>query len=248
MQVLHFAKYMNIILLEPSDFSTLPTRVTLTDRRFEHIRNIHRAQRGDTLRVGVLNGQLGSGIIERMDDSSVQLSIQLETTPPPPSEIELVLALPRPRVFNRILIAACTLGIKKLHFIHSKRVEKSFWSSPVLSDANIKSQLIVGLEQARDTVLPNVFFHKRFKPFVEDVFPQLIQESTTAYIAHPAKGPACPSAPPTPLSLVLGPEGGFIDYEVEKFIEAGCQPIHFGKRILRVETALAAIIGRLTRL
>ncbi|MED5499689.1 MAG: 16S rRNA (uracil(1498)-N(3))-methyltransferase, partial [Pseudomonadota bacterium] len=37
----------------------------------------------------------------------------------------------------------------------------------------------------------------------------------------------------------------FVDYEVEKFLELGFEGIHLGERILRVETAVTALLSRL---
>ena len=44
---------------------------------------------------------------------------------------------------------------------------------------------------------------------------------------------------------VVGPEGGFTDYEVEKLHDQDCQPVHLGPRILRVETAIPALLSKL---
>jgi 16S rRNA (uracil1498-N3)-methyltransferase len=42
------------------------------------------------------------------------------------------------------------------------------------------------------------------------------------------------------ISVAIGPEGGFTDQEVEGLLQLGWQPVHLGKRILRVEIAAIA--------
>jgi RsmE family RNA methyltransferase len=136
------------------------------------------------------------------------------------------------------------MGVQRLVLMNSYRVEKSFWDSPWLAEDAIREQLLLGLEQAKDTVLPEVILAPRFKPFVEDTLPALCQ-NTRCLLAHPIAPQPCPIALNQPLTLAIGPEGGFISYEVEKLAEAGFEPVHLGVRILRVETAVAVLIGRL---
>ncbi len=40
-------------------------------------------------------------------------------------------------------------------------------------------------------------------------------------------------------------EGGFIPYEVDLLTKNGCQAYHLGNRILRTETAISYLLGRL---
>jgi RsmE family RNA methyltransferase len=103
---------------------------------------------------------------------------------------------------------------------------------------------VQGLEQSRDTVLPEVHCHRRFKPFVEDEFSGMIA-GCRGLLAHPGDYPACPREAGGPTLLVIGPEGGFIPYEVEKLADAGCEIVSLGPRILRVENAVTASLGRL---
>jgi len=43
----------------------------------------------------------------------------------------------------------------------------------------------------------------------------------------------------------MGPEGGFIDIEVETLEQAGFTTVNFGSRIMRLETAIPFIVGKL---
>ena len=234
---------MNLLLLEEQDFLS-PQRVRLTGRRLQHMRDVHQVTLGDCLRVGLVGGLMGEGLVRELDNRHAELDIQLDQPPPAKLPLTLLLAMPRPKMFRRILQHCATLGVADIVLLNSYRVEKSFWQTPFLQPEIIRENLLLGLEQARDTLLPSVRIEKRFKPFVEDHLPELIGDSM-GLVAHPGDYPPCPRAVTEPVTLAVGPEGGWIPYEVEKLIEAGLQPIQLGERILRVETAVTALIARL---
>jgi RsmE family RNA methyltransferase len=234
---------VNLLLLEAADF-VAADRVVLRDRRLTHLHEVHRAEAGESLRVGLLGGQMGQGQLLRLDATEAELKIELQQTPPDKLPVTLLLALPRPKMLRRVLQTVASMGVPKLVLLNSYRVEKSFWQTPFLEPQAIREQLLLGLEQARDTVLPEVIIEKRFKPFVEDRLPQLVA-GTRGLVGHPGDYPTCPRALSEPVTLAIGPEGGWIPYEVEKLTEAGLQPVQLGDRILRVETAVSALLARL---
>lgn len=236
---------MNLILLYPGEL-TESASVVLMDRRFVHIRDVHRAQPGDTLRVGVVGGVIGQAKVVHLSDQCVELALDLSAArqPPAPLPVILVLALPRPKMFKRILQAVASLGVKEIWLIHSYRVDKSYWSSPLLSESMIEAQLLLGLEQAGDTLMPRVEIRKRFKPFVEDELPGLLLDRQ-GWVAHPYEAEPCPTPSTEPKLVAVGPEGGFIPYEVGKLHEAGLCSLSLGSRILRVETAVPVLLSRL---
>jgi RsmE family RNA methyltransferase len=123
-------------------------------------------------------------------------------------------------------------------------VEKAYWDSPRLSQDNLRLQCVLGLEQAGSTTLPAIRLHKLFTPFVRE---KLAQELTgkLPLLAHPEATAEAPRCVTGNVVLAIGPEGGFIDREVETFREIGFQEVSLGRRILRVETALAFLMGRL---
>ncbi len=234
---------MNLLLLRESDFVDSHT-VTLYGRRHTHMRDVQRVALGAELKAGIINGNTGSAKVVATTEESTSLQVTLTETPPKALPLTLIVALPRPKMLKRILQTVSTMGVKELIFINSYRVEKSFWQTPFLETQKIEEQLILGLEQGVDTRMPRVSLEKRFKPFVEDQLPGLCQHKR-ALVAHPKNAASCPAPTCENSVLVIGPEGGFIDYEIEKLNQAGCQTIHLGPRILRVETAVPVLLSRL---
>ncbi|MHA6197771.1 16S rRNA (uracil(1498)-N(3))-methyltransferase [Pseudomonas wadenswilerensis] len=234
---------MNLLLLEEADFIAAD-RAVLSDRRFTHMQEIHRVAVGDSLRVGRLGGLMGQARVERLEGHEAELSLSFDQPPPAKLPLTLVLALPRPKMLRRVFQTVATMGVAKLVLVNSYRVEKSFWQTPFLDPEAIRENLILGLEQARDTVLPEVIIEKRFKPFVEDRLPAIV-EGTLGLVGHPGNHPPCPRGVSEPVTLAIGPEGGWIPYEIDLLGKAGLAPVQLGERILRVETAVTALLARL---
>lgn len=235
---------MNLLLLHPQDFIARH-HVRITGRRLAHMQSVHRAQPGQTLRAGILDGAVGRARLESLETDAAELVFTPDGDPPAALPLTLVLALPRPKMLRRILQSATAQGVKTIYLLNSYRVEKSFWQTPFLEPDAIREQLLLGLEQAGDTVLPQVELRQRFKPFVEDELPA-IAAAGRALVAHPGDHPPCPVALDQRCTLAVGPEGGWIPYEVELMRRAaGFEAVALGARILRVETAVTALLARL---
>jgi RsmE family RNA methyltransferase len=235
---------MNLLLFSQQD-RLEGQRIRLADHRLQHLHSVIKAEQGDSLRVGEINGRMGQGELVRISPEEAIVEVNLDQEPPPKLPLTLVLALPRPKMLRRILRMVAEMGVAEIHLINSYRVEKSYWQTPVLDDAVVEDYFLQGLSQARDTILPTLELHKRFKPFVEDELP-LLAKGRRCLVAHPGDHPRCPAASTTPTLLAIGPEGGFIPYEVEMLQTAGCEAISLGPRILRVENAVSSLIARMS--
>ena len=242
---------MNLILLSPHEIRD--QRAVLTDRRAQHIRKVLRCTIGDRVRVGVVNGSLGTGLITRLDHDGVELAITLTNPPLPPSPTDLILAIPRPIMLKRVLAQAASMGVARIFLVNANRVEKSFFNATLVQERAFAEPLRLGLEQAMDTKLPEVSVHPRFRPFVEDILPPLLARDKPArLLAHPGDHPNLAASCDLPLDgpaiLAIGPEGGWVDFEVEQFIAQGFRPFTLGPRILRVDTAVPALLAQLSLL
>jgi RsmE family RNA methyltransferase len=236
---------VNTLLFEPGEGAADGGRARLrNDRRVEHVRRVHRAAVGDVLRVGVVGGKLGTGTVVRLDDDGLELDVTLDRDPPPPLPLVLVLALPRPKVLRRVLQTVAALGVKRVCLVATWRVEKSYWETPWLAPAAVREQLVLALEQACDTTLPVVTLHRRFKPFVEDELDG-VAGGSRRLLADAAAAVPCPRAVATAVTLVIGPEGALTRYEIDALVGRGFEPVSLGPRVLRVEQAVPALVGRL---
>jgi RsmE family RNA methyltransferase len=235
---------VNLLLLLPEDLVG-PGVARLRGRRSAHVREVHRAEAGDTLKVGLLGGGIGTARVILAEGATVELELgELDQPPPAKLPLTLVLALPRPKVLNRVLASAASLGVARIVLVNAWRVEKAYWKSPRLGEDNLRLQRVLGLEQAVDTVLPELVLARLFRPFVERELPALAA-GTRCLVAHPGAATPCPRGILEPVTLAIGPEGGWIEPEVESLRQVGFTPVDLGPRILRTETALAALVGRL---
>jgi RsmE family RNA methyltransferase len=234
---------MNLVLLEDRDFIG-SDRVRLEDERCRHIIRVLGAKPGDTLVCGKKDAKMGIGLITSMDRHAIEMQTFLDQNPPQPLPLTLVLALPRPKMLKRILQSIASLGVKEIFLINSRRVEKSFWGSGVLAAPTIQRHLDLGLCQARDTLVPRVHLKRFFSPFVKEELPDL-SRNKKRILAHPIAQNSCPVGLNSDTVLVIGPEGGFIDLEVQTLVDNGFDPMTMGHRILRVETVVTALVSRL---
>ena len=233
---------MNILLLQPEDHWLDATTVRISDRRAVHLRQVLRSAVGETIRVGVVGGLRGDALITAIDASGITLAVALNEPPPARHRFDIVLALPRPKMLRRILRTVAEFGVCNLHLINSARVEKSFWQTPLLAEDNVEEALRAGMERARDTVGPVVHQHRLFRPFVEDQL-STICAGRPCWLAEMGSATALAETPAKPAVVMIGPEGGFVPFELDLAQSLMAQPVHLGPRVLSVDTALTAALA-----
>ena len=240
---------MNIILIHPHE-SDGAGRVCFSGERAEHICNTLRAMPGKVLRVGLLNGPLGSGTVEKVSAEEVVLYCEFRGKKPPCPAVDLLLALPRPKVMKRLWAQLAALGVGRIILTNAEKVERYYFDSHVLEPDFYTGLLIEGLQQAGDTRVPEVQIVKELKPFLEDeldsLFPQeglrlLADPAGTQNIFHTRK-----NSGGSKTLLAVGPEGGWTPYELELFSSHGFTVFNAGPRILRTDTACVALLSLLT--
>jgi 16S rRNA (uracil1498-N3)-methyltransferase len=235
---------LNLLLLEAGEVT--PTgECVVSGRRADHLRTVLQVEVGSTVRAGVLDGPTGTATVRRIHDRSFHLVVDLRQQPAPLRDA-LLLATPRPKVLMRMLAHAASMGFADIVLFRSWRVDKTWMQSRTFEPAVQKQQLMLGLEQAGRTQLPRIHRFDLFKPMVEDHLPQL-SLPPSRFVAHPTAATSTHQleVASAPFCLAIGPDGGFLPYEVDKLGDFGCLPITCGPHPLRTETALATLWGQL---
>ena len=232
---------MNLILLEPENLLS-ESRALLSGIHHHHVVDVLKAKVGDTLKVGLLDGQKGLATIQHTGLTDTAIEYLVDQQPPKKLPLHIILALPRPKVIRRILRSCAEFGVSEITLLNSYKVEKSYWQSPQLQPSKVHRHFLDGLEQSGDTILPALNVEPRFKPFAEDRLPNIVQ-GKNAFVCHPYVNTAMPVLGNKQSVIAIGPEGGFTKYELEKLQEAGMQAVSIGDRILRSENALIKAIS-----
>jgi RsmE family RNA methyltransferase len=236
---------MNLFLLEPTD-SRGGARYAVSGRRAAHARGVLGAEPGRELRVGLLEGPLGRGRVVESTDESLVLDCDFDADPPPRPLVDLVLAVPRPKSMTKLWPEIAALGVDRVVLLRTWRVGKPYLTARALDAAVYRPLLREGMMQAKTTREPRVTVEPLFKPWVEDRARALVGDAL-AIVAHPTAPERLADARIAPgrrVVLAVGPEGGFIPYEIEALQRAGFAPVSMGERTLRVETAVVALLAQ----
>jgi 16S rRNA (uracil1498-N3)-methyltransferase len=236
---------VNLILLEPRD-DLASGDVTLADARAAHLLNVLKVTRGDTVRIGLLDGPLGTGTIASAANGRVTMRCVFDADTPPRPRVDLLLALPRPKVMRRLWAQLAALGVGRIILTNAERVERHYFDSHVLTEASFRPLLVEGLQQARDTRLPLVTIHRQFKILVEDHLDTLAPDGVRI-VAEPGAtttiGVALDGVGGRRVLLAVGPEGGWNTFELELLRAHGFRQAGVGARTLRVDTACTALLA-----
>ena len=236
---------MNLILLEPDEIRADGTAL-LAGKRARHVREVLQAGEGEEIRVGVVDGPAGMATVLE-DAKQLRLQCALTDPAPPVPRVDLLLAMPRPKVMNRLWPVLAALGVGRILVSNAWKTERNYFDTHVLEPEHIREGLIEGLQQARDTRLPQVSVHKQFKKLVEDKLDGF-GPYAARLVAHPGEG-AFPSEQLAALPrearvlLAVGPEGGWTPFELELLAAHGFESVSWGPRALRTDTACAVLLG-----
>lgn len=237
---------MNVVLLEPGEIDA-DGRVRLSGERARHVREVLALGVGQRLRVGVIDGPLGTAEIVALEGDELTLACALEAEAPPVPRVDLLLALPRPKVLARLLSPIAQLGVGRLILSGAWKVERFYFDAHVLSPDEHRPKLLEGLAQAKDTRVPRVSVHRSIAYLLDHELDGMVGDA-----ARIAVDPSASDALEAVVSrndaarivLCVGPEGGFTGRELDHLVHRGFALASLGVRVLRSDVATVAALAR----
>lgn len=262
----------NRILFEPHecDIDARTCALRTDDARATHIRDVLRAVPGSRVRVGVVNGGKYDALVEDMGDARVTLRLDTEEKAPEARayDVDILLAMPRPKVLKRLWAPLASLGIARIVLVNANKVERYYFDSSALDAGTIRQEILRGLEQAGDVRVPQVGVGLRLPPIVDRVsgvlssedaktngFEWLLEghrgwtmDADVLLLAHPGQGQtsmadALADARGRRVLLAIGPEGGWTDYELDLFENAGFKRVGLGSRTFTTDVACISLVS-----
>jgi RsmE family RNA methyltransferase len=213
--------------------------------RARHLREVLNAAPGQQVRIGIIDGAYGVGSVQAVGADAVDLRCVFDATIPERPPVDVLLALPRPKVMRRLWAQLAAIGVGRIMVTNAERVERNYFDTHILAPEGYRPLLIEGLQQARDTRLPVVSIHRQFKVLIEDGLFGL-SAPALRLVAHPGVGGSIGDAMrkggQARILLAIGPEGGWNSFEIRLLEAHGFQPVGIGSRTLRTDTAALALL------
>lgn len=236
---------MNLVILEPGELED-SGEVRLSGARAVHLLDVLKVAIGHRVRVGVLDGPCGVATVQSIEEETVRLRCAFDPHVPSLPHVDLLLALPRPKVMRRLWAQIAAIGVGQIILTNAARVERNYFDTDVLAPERYRPLLIEGLQQAHDTRLPTVSIHRQFKVLIEDVLDgrfgnglRLVADSRASMSVSSAVRESAAER----VLLAVGPEGGWNDFEIDLLARHGFQIVGMGPRTLRADTACIALLA-----
>lgn len=213
--------------------------VELAGSEAHHMQRVMRLKVGEQVILFDGNGIEATAEITTLSKRVVGLRILQKRTTPPLSQSPIILAtaVPKGDRFRSLVEKVTELGVTRLIPLLTERSVVAPGSGKL---DKVKQTMIAACKQSGRNTLMEIDEPIDWKEFLDQQ-----SQAGSLFVAHPSgESPEKVIVDQTkdqPVILVIGPEGGFSDAEIEQATEAGAKLISLGANILRVETAAVAL-------
>ena len=213
-----------------------------------HLLHVMRMKKDDEIEV-VANDKLFLCRIENVNPLNIYIVHEINSDVELNEDVTLLFALTKGDRTDLVVQKATELGVKKIALIQSERTVVRYEEKDIAKKC-VRYQKIMkeASEQSHRLVVPTLLGIYNLKKLPKEVYSDL---NYVAYEkdANDVEGSFKGLSKGKSVTILVGPEGGFCEGEVEYAKNCGYIPVGLGNRILRAETAsiyaLSVIANRL---
>ena len=198
---------------------------------------------GSQFRVALEGKGRAQAVVTKLDRDGLTADVKRFRKPEPTPDIELILAMPRPKVLRRLIPRIASMGIKSVTLVNACGVLREYFDSHWLAEESLTKLLTLGVEQGGALTLPVITQERRLRPFVEDRLGPIKKGEVRMLCAPNAQRGMPRVAESKRVVLAVGPETGWTDFEEALFEGAGFKPFSLGPEHLASDVACIAMVG-----
>lgn len=206
----------------------------------KHIYKVLRLSVGDIVAINDCNGNEFVGKLEEINKKEVKVKIieKLEESNEAPVSITLYQGMPKGSKMDLIVQKGTEIGITKFQPIITERVDVAFEEYKKLD--RLKRIILEACKQSKRSIIPTINEPIKFEKVKEE-----LKEYDLVVVPYERADKygiksLCRNISKENIkniAVVIGPEGGFEEEEIEELKNIGAEIVTLGKRILRTETA-----------
>lgn len=202
-----------------------------------HIKNVLRMKKGDELVLCDGEGNFHEAVIAKLDEKSVEAEIIRSYTAETEPKIKITLyqGVPKNPKLETIVQKATEVGVVRVVPVDTVRAV-----AKIDKEAKIDRLRKIAKEAAKQSkraIVPEVSSVMSFKDAIDEASEADIKIIAYENEKEVSVKETLQKADGTSVALIIGPEGGFEEKEIEYAKSMGITSVSLGKRILRTETA-----------
>ncbi|VUD51551.1 Ribosomal RNA small subunit methyltransferase E [Thalassocella blandensis] len=206
-----------------------------------HLIKVLRMSEGRELLVFNGNGKEYSAVIHSATKKVATITINKETdiARQSPLDIELAIGLSKGDRFEWVLQKATELGVTRITPLLTERTEIKLSSERLEKKITSWENIIIGAcEQSQRNILPALSPPMHLSDFLSHSQAQL-----KFILHHRSEAGLSDIKKPDSVALIIGPEGGLSETEIDLALKHSCSPLTLGPRVMRTETAPIAALS-----
>lgn len=213
--------------------------VPLADDRVHHLRRVLRRDDGDPIEVTDGGGHVAAAVLA---GARAQLTDEVRTVPRPSPPITVLHAVPKGRALDEIVRTLAELGVAEVRPVLTEHTESRPTGDRARSVGDrLRAVAESALQQAQSAHICRVADPVRLDVTLRD-----LTRNAASLVAHPAAETTLGAhmatvSPELPIHLLIGPEGGISDRELEVLVDEGWAPVRAGRTVLRTVHAATVL-------